>query len=107
MYIVRVFSLVCACAVFSAPMIVRADDVEVKVAPADLPKAVTDAIATAQPGGKIVEADKETKNGVDIYEVDVTNNGKKYEVKVDGTGKVLSNKEDDEKDEKDEKDGKK
>ena len=70
------------------------------VAVADLPKPVLDAVATAQPGGKIVKADKETRNGVDIYEVDVTNNGKKVEVKVDASGKLLGKDEGEEKESK-------
>ncbi len=68
------------------------------VAIADIPKAVVDAVNKAQAGGKITEAEKETRNGVLVYEVEVSNNGKKYEVKVDATGKLLSNKEDDEDD---------
>lgn len=80
------------------------EDKEEKVAVKDIPKAVVDAVNTARPGGTIVEADKETsKDGTVVYEVDVTLGGKKYEVKVDATGKVLSNKEDAEDEKKDEK----
>ena len=83
------------------------EDKDEKVALADLPKAVVDAVNSVRQGGTITEADKETsKDGSVIYEVDVTQGGKKYEVKVDAAGKVLSNKEDDE-DEKDEKNEKK
>ena len=81
----------------------KKEENEVKVAVKDLPKPIVDAVMSARPGGTIVEADKEEKNGKTVYEVDVTQGGKKYEVKVDDSGKVLSNKEDDEKDEKDEK----
>jgi hypothetical protein len=70
------------------------EDKEEKVAVADIPKVVVDAVNTARPGATIVEADKETKkDGTVVFEVDVTLGGKKYEVKVDGTGKVLGNKE--------------
>ena len=79
----------------------KAEGKDDKVAVADIPKVVVDAIAAAQAGGKITEAEKETKNGVVIYEVEVANNGKKYEVKVDATGKLLSNKIDDDDDEND------
>ncbi len=83
------------------------EDKDEKIAIKDLPKVVVDSVNTAQPGGTITEADKETnKDGTVVYEVDVTNGGKKYEVKVDAAGKVLSNKIDDE-DEKDEKKEKK
>lgn len=83
------------------------EDKDEKIAIKDLPKIVVDAVNTAQPGGTIAEADKETKkDGSVVYEVDVTNGGKKYEVKVDATGKVLSNKIDNE-DEKDDKKEKK
>lgn len=78
---------------------------EEKIAIADVPKVVVDAVNTAQPGGKITDAEKETKNGAVVYEIDVTTNGKKFEVKVDAAGKVLSNKPDDDGDEKSEKGG--
>lgn len=81
------------------------DDKEVAVAIKDLPKSVVDAVNAARPGATLVEADQETrKDGTPVYEIDVTQGGKKFEVKVDGAGKILSNKEDveDEKDEKDE-----
>jgi len=78
-------------------------DKEEKIAIKDLPKAIVDAVNTAQQGGTITDAEKETaKDGTVVYEVDVTNGGKKYEVKVDASGKVLSNKIDDD-DEKGEK----
>lgn len=79
------------------------DDKDDKVDIKDLPKVVVDAVNTARPGGTIKEADKETaKDGTVVYEVDVVVGGKTYEVKVDASGKVLSNEEDkdDEKDEK-------
>ncbi|HLX59858.1 MAG TPA: hypothetical protein VKX17_01130 [Planctomycetota bacterium] len=74
-------------------------DVEVK----DLPKAVVDGVKAAQPGCTITAAEKQTKkDGTIVYEVDVTNGGKKFELDVDPTGKVLANVEEkpDAKDEK-------
>lgn len=88
--------------VFAEEKAAKKEDTEVKVEIKDLPEAVSNAVKAAQPGGTLVEADKETKkDGSVVYEVDVTNGGKKFEVAVDSTGKLLSNKE--EKDEKDEK----
>jgi len=72
-----------------------------RVAVSDLPKAVADAAAAAQSGGKITEADKESENGSVVYSVNVTNNGKKFEVKIDASGKVISNKVDDDDEEDD------
>ncbi|MEI6232485.1 MAG: PepSY domain-containing protein [Planctomycetota bacterium] len=72
-----------------------------KIALADLPKVIVDAVNAARPGGTIVEADKETKkDGSVTYEVDTKLGGKKYEVIVDASGKVLSNKEDNDEDDK-------
>ena len=66
---------------------------EVKIELSKLPQAVVDAVKAAQPGGTMVEADIEKKGATTVYEVDVKNNGKSFEVTVDETGKVLSNKE--------------
>ena len=104
MKVLNALSMAALFAVLCSPVFVKAEDAkgakvegkDEKVAIADLPKAVVDAVNKAQPGGKITEADKETKNGVVVYEVDVTNNGKNFEVKVDASGKLLSNKIDDE-----------
>jgi uncharacterized membrane protein YkoI len=71
---------------------------------------VTDAVATARPGGSITGAEKETsKDGAVVYEVDVKVGDKKFELKVDASGKVVANEEDkdEEKDEKEEKGEKK
>ena len=88
--------------VFAEEKAAKKEDNEVKVEIKDLPEAVVKAVKAAQPGGTLDKADKETKkDGSVVYAVDVTNGGKKFEVEVDSTGKLISNKE--EKDEKDEK----
>ena len=77
------------------------NDQDEHVAVSDLPKAVVDATTAAQSGGKITEADKEEENGAVVYSLNVTNNGKKYEIKVDASGNVISNKVDDDDDDGD------
>jgi len=99
-------------ALFAVPAtFVRAEEgKEETIAVKDVPKVVVDAVNAALPGGTITDAEKETStDGKVVFELDVTKDGKKYEVKVDDAGKVLSNKEekDEKKDDKGEKDEKK
>ena len=79
-----------------------------KIALDKVPAEVKAAAEKAVPGITLTEAEKETKKGVVVYELDGTANGKKYEIKVDASGKVLKSGEDkeDDKDE-DKKEGKK
>ena len=103
LYAALVALLLCSATTFAEEKTGKNEEKDEKVAIADLPKAVVDAVNAARPGGTIIEADKETaKDGTVVYEVDVKQGGKNYEVKVDASGKVLSNEEDKE-DEKDEK----
>ena len=61
-----------------------------------VPAAVKDAAVKAVNGLVLTEAEKEEKNGVVVYELEGTANGKEYEVKVDANGEVLSAEVDDE-----------
>ncbi|WP_224364149.1 hypothetical protein [Hyalangium versicolor] len=64
-----------------------------KLAPAELPKAVRDAIAKRYPGATLVEAEAEHGG----YEATVkTADGKEMELKMKADGTVLSEQEDDE-----------
>ena len=77
------------------------------VKPADVPKAVKDALEKAYPGASIKEAKVETEKGATGYELEVkTKDGKKLDVEVSADGSKLKT-EDDDGDEKDEKDEKK
>ncbi len=81
------------------------DEKDEKIALDKVPAEVIAAAEKAVPGFKATEAEKESKNGAVVYELDGTANGKKYEVKIDASGKVLKAGEDKE-DDKNEKEGK-
>ena len=60
---------------------------EVKIKPEELPKAVSDSLKARFPGLEITSADKEIENGNLVYDIELTQNGRKYEsdIKEDGT----------------------
>lgn len=68
-------------------------EIETKLLPSDLPKAVADAVAKRFPDAKVRKAEEEIKfrgeREVKIYEVDIVVDGKKLEVKLDPEGKIL------------------
>lgn len=82
------------------------DEVEVKLA--DCPAAVQKTLLREADGAKFDKVDKEFKDGHDIYEIDVTIDGKNYEITVTDTGLLIAKQldEEDEEDEKDKKDAK-
>ena len=80
-----------------------ADDNEEKVALEDVPAVVTEAALAKLPGIVFSEAEKETKDGTVIYELEGTLDGKKYEIEVKEDGTVVKVEEED--DDKDEKEG--
>jgi uncharacterized membrane protein YkoI len=61
--------------------------VEVKVKPDDLPKTVSDALKARFPGLTITSAVKETENGNVVFDIELTQKGRKFEsdIKEDGT----------------------
>lgn len=73
-------------------------ETENEISVASLPKVVSDAIAKEIPAGKIEEAEKaETSDKGTIYEVEVKNGKKEYEVVVNSNGKILKKEEEHEK----------
>jgi uncharacterized membrane protein YkoI len=75
---------------------------EVKMSLSEVPAAVRDGLQKAAGGSKIDKVDKMQVNGKTIYETDVMKDGKEWEIQVDESGNVVSNKmegkeEDDEK----------
>jgi hypothetical protein len=62
---------------------------ERSIAIADLPANIRDAAEKAVPGIVLEEAEVETENGVDVYEVEGSASGKEYEIEIDSSGKVL------------------
>ena len=71
----------------------KEDGKDEKVALDQLPAAVKAAAEDAVKGIVLTEAEKETKNGVVIYEIDGKAGGKEYELKIAADGKVLKVKE--------------
>jgi uncharacterized membrane protein YkoI len=65
----------------------KAAAVEVKVKPDDLPKSVSDALKARFPGLTITSAVKETENGNVVFDIELTQKGRKFEsdIKEDGT----------------------
>jgi uncharacterized membrane protein YkoI len=65
-------------------------EAEVKIQPSALPAAVRDAVTKASPTGTIKGAElSQQQAGQAVYEVLVTENGKKVEYKLDAGGRIL------------------
>jgi hypothetical protein len=62
---------------------------ESSIAIADLPANIRDAAEKAVPGIVLEEAEVEREDGVEIYEVEGSANGKEYEIEMDSSGQVL------------------
>jgi uncharacterized membrane protein YkoI len=60
-----------------------------KVAPDKLPKAVADAIKARFPNGEITSAEKETENGKVVYDIELKQGGRKYEMDLYEDGTVI------------------
>jgi uncharacterized membrane protein YkoI len=69
---------------------------EVKMTIDQVPPAVRAALQREAQGGTIKTVDKEEDHGKTVYETDVMINGKNWEIKVDGEGKVVGKKVDNE-----------
>jgi uncharacterized membrane protein YkoI len=59
-----------------------------KVAKADLPPQVASAVNSRFPDATIRSAEKETENGKVLYDIELTHNGKHYEMDVEENGTV-------------------
>ena len=90
------------CLITSALVTVSAEEKDTKVAIKDLPKVVVNAVLKQFPGIKLSEAEKETKNGETIYEIEGTLGNKELEVKVSSSGKVLKKEDDNDDEDEDE-----
>jgi hypothetical protein len=62
---------------------------EEKIKPEDLPKAVADALKARFPKGKISEAAKEDDNGKTVYDIELKQDGRKYETDIQADGTML------------------
>lgn len=84
----------------------EAEGSEEKVPLDQVPAAVKDAATKAVAGLTLTEAEVEVEDGVTVYELDGTADGKEYEVKVTADGKVLKAEQEDEDEDGGEKAGK-
>lgn len=60
----------------------------------DLPKAVRDTVVREIKDGKITEIDREDERGKKYFEIEFTQNNKRYEIHVAEDGKLLKRKDD-------------
>jgi hypothetical protein len=93
----------------AAPLVVNAlandkgdkEEQEEKITLDQCPAPVQETIKKEAAGGTIKEIEKETKNGVTIYEAEFVRDGKTIEIEVAADGKLLKSKVEDGKDEDD------
>lgn len=78
-------SISAAVVCMSLAVLARAADEEVDIA--NLPKPVADAISARFPGAKVISATKETTDDQVVYDIELNQDGRKYEmdIKADGT----------------------
>ncbi|HEX4123994.1 MAG TPA: PepSY domain-containing protein [Tepidisphaeraceae bacterium] len=69
------------------------DEKEQKIAVADVPQKVTDAVKAAYKGATITGAEKKTEDDKTAYELHLTAGGASYEVTVDDAGTILKQEE--------------
>lgn len=65
------------------------DKKEEKVSADKLPKAVADAIKARFPAGEITGAEKETEDGKVVYDIELKEKGRKYEMDILEDGTIL------------------
>jgi uncharacterized membrane protein YkoI len=58
-----------------------------KLAPGDVPKKIMDTVKARLPGAEVTSAEKETENGAIVFDLEMKDGGRKYEmdIKEDGT----------------------
>jgi hypothetical protein len=69
--------------------VARADEKPMKIAPDKLPKKVKDAINKRFPGAKITSAEKEIEGGKVVYDIELTQKGREYEMDIQENGTVI------------------
>jgi hypothetical protein len=65
-----------------------------KVKLEDVPAPVRETVKREAKDGRVGEIERERKNGRTVYEVEVHQNGKKYELKIGEDGKLIEKKKD-------------
>ena len=89
-------SLVAVSALFVAPSAFADDnnDPDDNMKLEDLPKAARDTVTREIKDGKISEIDREDERGQKYFEVEFTQNNRRYEIHVADDGKLLRRKDD-------------
>jgi uncharacterized membrane protein YkoI len=67
----------------------KAAEIEEAIPPESLPAAVTQALAKAYPGYKVLKAESMTKDGQKLFELRIQVNDKKIGVTIDPAGKII------------------
>lgn len=87
-------SLFVVSAMFVAPAYADDDDPDDNMKVEDLPKAVRDTVVREVKDGKITEIDREDERGRKYFEIEFTQNNRRYEIHVAEDGKLLRRKDD-------------
>jgi hypothetical protein len=83
-----IFRFVAAATLVSVTSLL-ARSAEEKIKPEDLPKAVADAVKARFPEGKISDAAKEDDHGKTVYDIELKQDGRKYETDIQADGTML------------------
>lgn len=89
----RLTTLLFASVMFVAPVYAD-DDPDDDMKLEDLPKAARDTVVREIKGGQITEIDREDDDGRKYFEIEFTQNKKRYEIHVAENGKLLLRKDD-------------
>jgi uncharacterized membrane protein YkoI len=60
-----------------------------KIAPDKLPQKIKDALNARFPGAKVTSAEKEKENGEIVYDLELTHEGRKYEMDIKDDGTIV------------------
>jgi len=75
-------------AVWTASSALSAEKSE-KISPDRLPQKVADAVRERFPGSEMASVERETENGRTVYDVELKQKGRKYEMDIEADGNVL------------------
>jgi len=67
-------------------------EIEQEIEPENLPETIAESIYAEYPGAGILIAEKVTRGQVTVYEVEVLSSGRKIEVEIDDNGKIIEEK---------------
>jgi uncharacterized membrane protein YkoI len=85
--IIGCFNVCAVAGLLALATVARAD--EQKISPDKLPKAVAEAVKNRFPNGKITSAEKETENGKVVYDIELKQKGRHYEMDIQEDGTIV------------------